>query len=117
MKKIVKMFYPYLQSVCGDNAQLPKLLSKIFVKIFSNLEVSTGCFGEIKNGVIAPYKNPDFYIKMNDKTQIFIYGKPPQSNLVAIKESVFILFITSDDLSLNVKAISDRHYHMTDLSD
>ncbi len=94
-ERIVRMFYPYLSSVCG----VPNALSKVFGKIinfdFSDTAIITGCFNGISDGVLSPFGNPDFYCKWDNGIRVYVYGALPESDMVALKENEYVLFVLS----------------------
>lgn len=111
-KRIVRMFYPYLTSVCGISEALSAILGKIIGIDFSGTSIITGCFSGINDGSAAPYGNPDLYCKWDDGKRVYVYGTIVQGGLSVLKENEQVLFALSDTITDNIERTADRHICM-----
>lgn len=100
-KRIVRMFYPYLQSVSGDKYLLPSILGKLLGIDLADAFVTTGCFNGVNDDTPAPYGDVDFYIKLSNGMKVFVYGRK-QMDSVTLKENEFVVFVNSDIITDNV---------------
>ena len=74
-KRIVQLFYSYLQNVSGDKYLLPSILGKLLGMDLRDDFVITGCFNGVNDDTPAPYGDVDFYIKLSNGIKVFVYGK------------------------------------------
>lgn len=95
--RVIKCFYPYLRSVSGDEHLLPSVLEKILGVDLSDVSVITACFNGVNDGSKPPYDNVDFYIKLNNETKVFVYGRK-QEHLAELKEKEYTVFVLNDSL-------------------
>lgn len=100
-KRIVRMFYPYLQSVSGDKYLLPSILGKLLGIDLAGAFVTIGCFNGVNDDIPAPYGDVDFYIKLSNGIKVFVYGKR-QMESVTLKENEFVILVNSDTITDNV---------------
>ena len=100
-KRIVRIFYPYLQSVSGDKHLLPSILGKLLGIDLADAFVTTGCFNGVNDDTPAPYGDVDFYIKLSNGMKVFVYGRK-QMDSVTLKENEFVVFVNSDIITDNV---------------
>lgn len=110
-KRIVKLFYPYLQSVMGDSSLLPTLLGKIINMDLSNTQAVTACFNGINDNSVPPYDDVDFYIKLDNGIRIFVYGRIIKETHV-LNENEYVIFCTSDIIPSPVYKKENRHIYL-----
>jgi len=65
-KRIVKLFFSYLESVTGNKRLLPDLIGQLFNIDLSSATVLAGCFNGISDGTKPPYDDVDFYIRLSN---------------------------------------------------
>lgn len=104
-KSIIKLFYPYLKSVSGNERLLPDFLEGIINVDLSEASVITACFNGVNDGSTAPYNNVDLYIKFSNGIKIFVYGKPIDCTAV-LNADEYVLMISSNT---NRHTIQNRH--------
>ncbi|MBP3321929.1 MAG: hypothetical protein J6M12_06215 [Clostridia bacterium] len=100
-KRIVRMFYPYLQSVSGDKYLLPSILGKLLGIDLADAFVTTGCFNGVNDDTPAPYGDVDFYVKLSNGIKVFVFGKRPMDS-VTLKENEFVILVNSDTITDHV---------------
>ena len=111
-ERIVRMFYPYLTSVCGIPEALSAIIGKITGVDFSGTPIVTGCFNGINDDSTAPYGNPELFCKWDDGKRVYVYGTIVHGNLIALKENEYVLFALSDTITDNIERTADRHIYM-----
>lgn len=111
-ERIVRMFYPYLQSVCGFADALPKIISKIFSIDLTEESITTGCFNGMTDNTSAPYGNPDFYMKFSNGVRVYVYGTRVKGELASLDNCEYVLFALADNMSNNIERMADRHFYM-----
>lgn len=112
-ERIVRIFFPHLQSVCGFSNALPKIISKILYRDLTEELIATGCFSGMTDNTSAPYGNPDFYIKFCNGVRIYVYGKKVKVKRIPLKENEYVLFVLSDNITTHIKRNANRHFYMT----
>ena len=110
-KRIVRIFYPYLQSVSGDKFLMPSILGKLLGMDLRDAFVITGCFNGMNDDTPAPYGDVDFYIKLSNGMKVFVYGKR-QMESVSLKENEFVIFVNSDTITGNIERKETRHIYL-----
>lgn len=113
-ERIVRMFFPYLQSVCGFSDSLPKIISKIINIDLTMESITTGCFNGMIDDTSTPYDNPDFYIKFCNGIGVYVYGKEVKAEQILLKENEYVVFALSDNITNNIKRNANRHFYMID---
>ena len=111
-KRIVNIFYHYLESVSGNKKLLPDLFSKILNIDLSSTTADNGCFNSISDKIEPPYKNVDFYIKFSNNICVYIYGSKPNTEIRTLKSNEYVLFVLSDKIN-SIKRNNNRHYYIT----
>ena len=111
-ERIVRMFYPYLTSVCGIPEVLSAIIGRIIGVDFTGTPIVTGCFNGINDDSVALYGNPDLYCKWDDGKRVYVYGTIVQEDLSVLKENEHVLFVLSDTITDNIKRTSDRYIYM-----
>ena len=109
--RIIKVFYPYLRSVTGDEHLLSSVLEKLLGIDLSEISVVTACFNGVNDGGKSPYDNVDLYIKLNNDIKIFVYGRK-QKYLAELKKNEYVIFLLSDSLSNDVTHTNNNHIIM-----
>ncbi len=111
-ERIVRMFFPYLTSICGIPEALSAIIGKITGVDFSGTSIVTGCFNGINDESIAPYDSPDLYCKWDDGKRVYMYGTIVQGDLSVLKEDEHVLFALSNKITDNIERTADRHIYM-----
>ena len=106
--RIIKVFYPYLRSVTGDEHLLPSVLEKKLGIDLTDVSVVTACFNGVNDGNRPPYDNVDLYIKFNNGIKVFVYGRK-QEHLTELKENEYVIYLLSSDISDNITQTSNHH--------
>ena len=106
--RVIKCFYLYLRSVSGDERLLPSVLEKLLGIDLTDVSVITACFNGINDDSQAPYDNVDLYIKLNNDTKVFVYGRK-QEHLTKLKENEYVIYLLSSDISDNITQTSNHH--------
>jgi hypothetical protein len=112
-KRIVKLFYVYLQSVTGNKRLLPDLLGRILNIDLSETLVKTGCFNGIFDDTKPPYDNVDFFVRFDNDVRVYIYGSITDKEKKELNNNEYILFILSDALNGNIERNADRYIYIT----
>ncbi len=107
-KKIVRLFYPYLRSVSGDEHLLPAILEKIIGLDLSDTAVVTACFNGVNDNTSPPYNNVDLYIKLNGDIKVFVYGRN-MADTVKLKENEYAVFVLADEITDNIDRTRKQH--------
>lgn len=110
-KRIVRIFYPYLQSVSGDKYLLPSILGKLLGIDLADAFVTTGCFTGVNDDTPAPYGDVDFYVKLSNGIKVFVYGRRPM-DFVTLKENEFVIFVNSEMITDNIVRKENRHIYL-----
>lgn len=110
-KRIVRIFYPYLQSVSGDKYLLPSMFGNLLGIDLADAFVTTGCFNGVNDDTPAPYGDLDFYVKLSNGIKVFVYGRNPM-NLVTLKENEFVIVVNSDTITGNIVKKENRHIYL-----
>ena len=110
-KRIVRIFYPYLQSVSGDKYLLTSIFGKLLGIDLAEVFVTTGCFNGVNDDTPAPYGDLDFYVKLSNGIKVFVYGRNPM-NLVTLKENEFVIVVNSDTITGNIVKKENRHIYL-----
>ena len=110
-KRIVQLFYSYLQSVSGDKYLLPSILGKLLGVDLAGAFVTTGCFNGVNDDTPAPYGEVDFYVKLSNGIKVFVYGRRPM-NSVTLKENEFVIFVNSDTITGNIERKENLHIYL-----
>ncbi len=112
-ERIVRMFYPFLTSVCGVPEALSKIMGMILSVDFSKTSIATGCFNCNPEGNAAPYKiTPDLYCRWDNNVQLYIYGAVPECELMALKDNEYVLFVLSDIITTDIVRTAGRYVYM-----
>lgn len=106
--RIIKVFYPYLRSVTGDEHLLSSVLEKLLGIDLSEISVVTACFNGVNDASQSPYDNVDLYIKLSNDIKIFVYGRK-QKYLAELKKNEYVIFLLSDSLSNDVTHTKNNH--------
>ena len=110
--RIIKVFYPYLRSVTGDEHLLSSVLEKLLGIDLSEISVVTACFNGVNDGGKSPYDNVDLYIKLNNGIKVFVYGKKTGAH-TDLKGNEYVIFLLSSDLSGNITHTKKIHQYVT----
>ena len=110
-KRIVQLFYSYLQSVSGDKFLMPSILGKLLGMDLRDAFVITGCFNGVNDDTPAPYGEVDFYVKLSNGIKVFVYGTRPMDS-VTLKENEFVIFVNSDMITDNIVRKENRHIYL-----
>ena len=110
-KRIVQLFYSYLQSVSGDKYLLPSILGKLLGIDLAGAFVTTGCFNRVNDDTPAPYGEVDFYVKLSNGIKVFVYGTRPMDS-VTLKENEFVIIVNSDTITDNIGRKENRHNYL-----
>lgn len=110
-ERVVRLFYPYLQSVSGDAGKLPDLFGRLLGLDLSAVTVPAGCFNGVNDGAIPPYADVDFYVRLSDKTRIFCYGSPREAKDGALAENEYAVFVYGASFD-SVERGADRHIYI-----
>jgi len=110
-KRIVQLFYSYLQSVSGDEYLFPSILGKLLGVDLADAFVTTACFNGVNDDTLAPYGDVDFYVKLSNGIKVFVYGKR-QMESVTLKENEFVIFVNSDTITGNIVRKENRHIYL-----
>lgn len=98
-ERIVRLFFPYMESVSGDARLLPDLLGRIIGADTSATAVPSACVNDISDGTEPPYPDVDFYARLGDGTRIFVYHSV-RSNIQRVpKKDESVVFLTRNCLS------------------
>jgi len=111
-ERVIKAFYVYLSSVTGNPQLLPNEVGCILNIDASSLTVTTGCFNGIFNDTVPPYDDVDFYLELNNRIRIFVYGRIPSDTLRELKDNEYVVFMLSKDLSGTIERNIDRHIYI-----
>ena len=109
--RIVELFYPYLSSVSGDTAKLPRLLGNIINIDLNQSRVITGCFNGVNDDTIPPYDDVDLYVKLDCGIKVFVYGRKKGESAV-LGNDEYVVFCTSDTLSVPVNRKGNNHIYL-----
>ena len=112
-ERIVRAFYIYLESLSGNNRLLADIIGRLLNIDTSSLTIQKGCFNGIFDGTVPPYDDVDFYIKLNNNICLFIYGSIPSTPLIELKNSEYVLFMLSDDITGSMEQKANRHIFLT----
>ena len=113
-EKIVKLFYPFCQSVCGDAAALPSLIGELLDVNLTNIHAVTGCFNGIFDGTVPPFDDVDFYLCFSNDIRIFVYGLLREKERSKLKNNEYVLFVLGDKLTNNIERTCDRYVTIFD---
>ena len=111
-ERIVRMFYPYLTSVCGVSEALSIVIGEIIGVDFSDTAIITGCFNGSPDEITAPYGIPDLYCKWNNGVKVYVYGALPKCELKVLKDNEYVLFALSDVITDAIERTKDRYVYM-----
>jgi hypothetical protein len=110
-ERIIKMFYPYLESVSGISGLLSKTISEIIgVDFYDNMK--TGCFNGNIDGGIPPYGIPDLYCKWDNGIMVYVYSVFPECELITLQDNEYVLFVLSDGITDDIERTADRYIFM-----
>ena len=107
-KKVVNLFYRYLQSVSGDQRLLPSIIGTILGVDLTDVVVLTGCFNGVNDRTVSPYANVDFYIKLSNGIKVYIYGRRLDES-VCLSENEYVVFVNAEEIKNNILR-KDNHY-------
>lgn len=107
-KKVVNLFYRYLQSVSGDERLLPSIIGNMLGIDLTDIVVLTGCFNGVNDGTVPPYDNVDLYIKLNNGIKVYIYGRQ-LDGAVVLSENEYVVFVNAEEIKNNILR-EDNHY-------
>ena len=109
-ERIVRLFFSYLASVSGEGRRLPELVGGLLDIDLSKANATTGCFGGMPEGEVAPYENVDFYIRFDSDIRVFVYGAVPCVELKLLGEDEYVLFVLGNELSSSAESGSAGHF-------
>ena len=112
-ERIVRLFFCYSASVTGNKRLLPDLLGQLLNIDLSDTTVSTGCFNGVFDGTEPPYKDIDFYVRLQNGISVYAYGSIPYKELKELKNNEYVLIVLSDDLNGNIERKANRHIYIT----
>ena len=112
-EKIVRLFYPSLQSVCDDSQVLPNLIGKLIGVDLSDYKAETGCFNGVNDEAKAPFDDVDFYLRFDNGIHVFIYGSKRGKEEPPLEANEYAVFVLSDDLSGNIERRPNRYVYLT----
>ncbi len=107
-KKVIQLFYPYLQSVSGDKNLLLTILETIIGIDLADVTVTTGCFNGVNDNINPPYNNVDFYIRLSNGIKVYVYGKK-LSGKAKLNENEYVVFLINDKITNNIIRNENRH--------
>ena len=110
-KKVIKLFYQYLQSVSGSNRSLPSIIGHILGLDLTSETVLTGCFNGVNDGTTPPYDSVDFYIKLSNNIKVYVYGKEFNDS-AKLNESEYVVFAIAEEISDNIIMKENRHIYL-----
>ena len=108
-EKIIKLFYPFCQSVCGDATALPSLIGELLDIDLTNTHAVTGCFNGVFDGTVPPFDDVDFYLRFNNDIRVFVYGSLRGKERPKLKNNEYVLFVLGDKLTNKIERTYDRY--------
>ncbi|MEA5038873.1 MAG: hypothetical protein VB086_03450 [Clostridiaceae bacterium] len=109
-ERIVRLFFPYLGSVSGDDRRLPNLIGRLLGSDLSSARAETGCFNGIPDGAESPYPNVDLFMRFDNGVRVYVYGSASDRERRVLKANEYVLFVLRDDLcGGRIKREAGRH--------
>ncbi|MCL2405041.1 MAG: AbrB/MazE/SpoVT family DNA-binding domain-containing protein [Defluviitaleaceae bacterium] len=110
-ERVARMLYGYLGSVTGNNRLLPDLMGHLLGIDASLLTVPACSYSNIFE-TTPPYDKTDYFVKLSNDIQVYIYGNIMSEPLRALIDNEYVVFALSHDFSGSIKRNANRHIYL-----
>lgn len=112
-ERIVRLFFPYMESVTGNGRLLPDLIGLLLDIDLSSAAAKTGCFNGVSDGAEPPCNGVDLYLAFDNGIRVYVYGSIPERECRKPGDYEYVLFVLGGGINGAIQK-PDTHVYIVE---